>query len=48
MLGGSILTLGSDIYEKSGSSGRISLDEVAGFGNSCTFREFITSMLNVR
>ena len=34
MLGGSIITLGSDICEKSGSSGINCLEEVAGFGNS--------------
>ena len=33
-LGGSIITLGSEICEKSGSSGIICLEEVAGFGNS--------------
>ena len=33
-LGGSIITLGSDIWEKSGSNGMICLEEVAGFGNS--------------
>ena len=33
-LGGSIITLGSDIWEKSGSSGINCLEEVAGFGNS--------------
>ena len=36
MLGGSIITLVSDICEKSRSSGIICLEEVAGFGNSFT------------
>ena len=34
VLAGSIITLGSDICEKSGSSGNIILLDVAGFGNS--------------
>ena len=35
VLGGSTITLRSDICEKSGSSGNIILMDMAGYGNSC-------------